>query len=84
MANKEQCDRFAVEMAGRFEDFAKWAIENWPNSDYPLLQSDFSEARKEIGRILGGRLNESQTNKPASDGAGSSDQYVNMNPAPWP
>ena len=51
MKNKEQCDQFAVEMAGRFEDFAKWAIEHWPSGGYPLLQSDFSESRKEVARL---------------------------------
>jgi hypothetical protein len=84
MTNKETCDHFAVEMAIRFEDFTKWAMENWPNGNYPLLQSDFSESRKEVGRILGVKLNEGQTNRPASDDAGESGQYVNMNPAPWP
>lgn len=84
MTNKEQCDRFAADMAARFEDFTKWALENWPNSDYPLLPSDFDESRKEVARILGPRLTESQSTAGASDPGGDSEQYINMNPAPWP
>ncbi|HEV7617659.1 MAG TPA: hypothetical protein VGO51_06100 [Burkholderiaceae bacterium] len=84
MANKEQYDKFADEMARRFEDFTQWAIDNWPNKDFPLLQSDFSESRKEIGHILGARLNESQEAPPPSPAAENSPQYINMNPAPWP
>jgi hypothetical protein len=84
MADKEQCDKFADEMARRFEDFTQWAIDNWPNKDFPLLQSDFSESRKEIGHILGARLSESQEAPPPSPAAENSPRYINMNPAPWP
>jgi hypothetical protein len=84
MRNKEQCDKFASEMAQRFEDFIKWTIENWPNRDYPLLPSDFSESRKEIGHVLGVKLNEGQTSTSASPSAEDSAQYINVNPAPWP
>lgn len=84
MTNKDQCDKFATDMAGRFEDFTKWAIENWPDSGASLLPSDFSESRKEIARILGDKLSASQLNKPPPDNADSSAQYVQMNPMPWP
>ncbi|MDB5764671.1 MAG: hypothetical protein JWQ21_3666 [Herminiimonas sp.] len=84
MADKQASDRFAAEMAARFDDFTKWAIENWPNKDLPLLQSDFSESRKEIALMLGGRLSEGQTAGPGAPPAEDSGQYVNMNPAPWP
>lgn len=84
MTNKEQCDKFASEMAQRFEDFVKWTIENWPDKEHPLLQSDFSESRKEIGHVLGVKLNEGQTSASPSPSAENSAQYVNVNPAPWP
>jgi hypothetical protein len=84
MANKEECDRFANEMAHRFEEFTNWAIENWPNKNTPLLSSDFSESRKEIGQILGPRLSEGRTDLPESPSEDSSTQYVQTNPAPWP
>ena len=84
MATKEQCDRFANEMAHRFEDLTKWAIENWPNKDTPLLSSDFSESRKEIGQILGPRLSEGRTDLHEPTSEDSSPQYVQTTPAPWP
>jgi hypothetical protein len=84
MASKDKCDEFAMEMARRFEDFVKWTMENWPNKDIPLLQSDFNALRKEIRFILGEKLNEAQASAPSSGAARDSVQYVNMNPAPWP
>jgi hypothetical protein len=81
MAGKEESDKFATEMGRRFDEFTKWAIENWPHKHYPLLSSDFSESRKEISAILGARLNDAQESPPAPSG---DDQYVNINPAPWP
>ncbi|MES2536535.1 MAG: hypothetical protein V4632_11755 [Pseudomonadota bacterium] len=81
MASKETSDKFAAEMGRRFDDFTKWAIENWPHENYPLLASDFSESRKEIAAILGARLSEGQSALPPPSG---DDQYVSVNPAPWP
>lgn len=81
MATKEECDKYAAELAQKFEDLTKWAIQNWPKREFPLLQSDFDASRKEIGQILGPKLGE-------GDGVTSSsnqpNQYVDMNPMPWP
>lgn len=84
MASKEECDRFADEMAHRFEDLVQWAIENWPNKNTPLLSSDFSESRKEIGLILGPRLTEARTDLPELPDEGNATPYVQTTPAPWP
>lgn len=85
MANKEECDRFAAEIVQRFEAFTKWAIDNWPHRDYPLLESDFEQSRRELQQILGPKLSEA---RPAGEAGPRADdgtvQYVNMNPAPWP
>jgi hypothetical protein len=82
MTSKEERDKYAVELVQRFDDFTKWAIANWPNKEFHLLPSDFSESRKEISKILGPKLSEGE-----SDGAASektSEPYINMNPMPWP
>jgi hypothetical protein len=84
MGTKEQCDRYSTEMARRFEDFTKWAIENWPHTDMPLTSSDFSESRKEIGQILGPRLMEGRTDFPELPSDENSPRYVQTTPAPWP
>jgi len=83
MANQEQSDQFATEMAKRFEEFIQWATENWPNRDLPLLASDFEASRREIQHILGTKLSQVQSSE-AGPPASESVQYVNMNPAPWP
>ena len=83
MATKEECDKYADELAARFEAFTQWAIENWPNKESPLMSSDFAESRREMGLILGSRLSEAQTETP-SPSAEDQTQYVHVNPAPWP
>ena len=84
MAGKEECDRYAAELARRFEEFTQWAQDNWPIETAPLLPSDFNESRKELQMILGEKLQQEEdaaTESPPNDG---SIQYVNINPAPWP
>ena len=83
MASKQECDRYADEVARRFEEFTRWAIANWPEKQFPLLSSDFSESRKEIGMILGHKLHEGQSDD-SSGTQPESRQYLDVNPAPWP
>lgn len=83
MSSQEEFDRYSTELARRFEDLTQWAIEHWPNSDYPLMSSDFSESRKELQQILGHKLSQAQSsesNPPSDDQA----QYLPLHPAPWP
>jgi hypothetical protein len=83
MASKEECDRYADEVARRFEEFTSWAIANWPEKNFPLLSSDFTQSRREVGMILGSKLHEGHSG--TSDDANKNDaQFVHMNPAPWP
>lgn len=84
MNNKEQLDQYATELVRRFEDLTKWAIENWPHRDFPLMQSDFTESRREISRIVGPKLGEGDPDAPPSPTSGEDRQYIDMNPAPWP
>ncbi len=86
MAGKEECDRYAQELARRFDEFTQWAQDNWPISSAPLLASDFDASRMELQEILGKKLQQGQeqdayTEAPPNDG---SIQFVNSNPAPWP
>ncbi len=83
MASKQECDRYATEVARRFEEFTSWAITNWPEKNFPLLSSDFIESRREVGMILGSKLHEGQS-VPSSTAHSDNGQYVDMNPAPWP
>ncbi|RJG00360.1 hypothetical protein [Noviherbaspirillum sedimenti] len=76
-------DEYASELARRFEEFTHWAIASWPQKNYPLMQSDFAEARREISVILGRKLQEGQTSI-AAPSAQESAQYIDVNPAPWP
>lgn len=83
MRHQERADKFASEMTQRFEEFVRWTIENWPNPDFPLVDSDFAASRKEVQHILGIKLSQSQQSE-AGPPASETVQYVNMNPAPWP
>lgn len=84
MAAKEEYDRYAAELTQRFEELTKWAIANWPRTDFPLLASDFERSRQEIGQIVGEKLGEGDTEAVQPVGTNSSGQYVDMNPMPWP
>ncbi len=80
MADKKQCDQYASELARRFDELTRWAIDNWPQHDTPLMQSDFEASRMEFGAILGARLSQGHDSPPGDEQR----QYVQVNPAPWP
>jgi hypothetical protein len=84
MDDKERYDQYAAELAQRFEDLIKWAIENWPNKNFSLMQSDFEQSRKEIGQILGPKLSEGEASPPAPATGKDDPPFIDMNPAPWP
>lgn len=82
MADRNECDVYAEEVARRFDEFVQWARENWPVPASPLLDSDFNESRRELRAILGERLTQAQEIPPEPSAGGP--QYVPLNPAPWP
>lgn len=87
MASKEECDRYAAELTQRFEELTRWAIANWPKKEFPLLQSDFSESRREISEIAGSKLGEGGEGETGSTAPGipaSATQFRDVNPMPWP
>ncbi|HEX7648850.1 MAG TPA: hypothetical protein VF450_15725 [Noviherbaspirillum sp.] len=94
MAGKEERDRYAQELTRRFEEFTRWAIAHWPDKHLPLLESDFTESRREIAQIVGPKLgdgesNEDEPTRAASDNTApgipvDAKQYVDVTPAPWP
>lgn len=94
MAGKEERDRYAQELTHRFEEFTRWAIANWPDRRFPLLDSDFAGSRREIAQIAGPKLAEGETDEQESAGVQSGNtapgipvnakQYVDVTPAPWP
>lgn len=92
MANKEQYDAYAQEVARRFEEWVQWTIEHWPRDRQPLMESDFASARRELSEILGPRLGEpEEATRPADrvpDPPGLAPekdrQFRDMNPMPWP
>jgi hypothetical protein len=86
MASKEECDRYAEELNRRFEELTRWAISNWPDKRFPLVEADFQEGRREIAHIAGARLNdvESMDGNTAPGMPVNEPQFVPVNPAPWP
>lgn len=79
--SSDEASQYADELTRRFEEFTSWAISNWPQKNYPLLPSDFTESRREISVILGQRLHEGES-LPSPDQGGP--QYLDVNPTPWP
>ena len=57
MTDEEEAEKFAADLARRFEELTHWAISAWPCPNFPLMESDFAESRREIGVILGAMLN---------------------------
>lgn len=84
MASNEEFDRYAAELTQRFEELTKWAIANWPKKEFPLLESDFRESRREIGTIIGPKLGEGESTSSAPAIPAKSEQYRDVNPMPWP
>jgi len=84
MASKEECDRYAAELTRRFEELTHWAIANWPKKEFPLLESDFCDARREIGEIVGPKLGEGEPGNSAPGIPSNSGQFRDVNPMPWP
>lgn len=84
MENSDRMKTFGIEMKARFEAFAAWAIDQWPDADHPLSSVDFDVARKEIEALTEGRQNIGERNADIPEPSENGPQYVNVNPTPWP
>jgi hypothetical protein len=84
MGSKEEYDRYAAALTERFDEFVRWAMENWPNKDFPLLQSDFEQSRREIADIAGPKLGDGDSGPPGPDEGKEEAPFIPMNPMPWP
>ncbi len=82
MTDKDAAEKFAAGLTQRFEELTRWAISEWPYPNFPLMESDFAESRREISAILGARLDAGNQGPPSK--GDDSDQYIDMNPMPWP
>lgn len=74
-------DDYSKELITRFEQFRKWAMDNWPVPDQPLNTADFSATEREINLLLGARLH---TQLEAHAPEDFEPQYLPVTPAPWP
>lgn len=95
MPTKQECDDYAVATVTQFDAFVDWAIAHWPDQQAPLSADAFCAARRDLSRLLAARLDAAidgernilgkETTTSSSVGpSDASEQYVNMNPAPWP
>jgi hypothetical protein len=84
MASKQECDQYAAELTERFEQLTQWAMENWPNKEFPLLRSDFTESRKELAQIAGPKLGDCDTDTSPPAKGDDAPPFIDMNPMPWP
>lgn len=81
MAGNEANQAFSRELSRRFEDLVRWAIANWPERERPLTESDFTRVRQEMAQL--GASPEAVVKEAPEPSAGG-EQYVNINPSPWP
>lgn len=95
MPTKQECDDYAIAVVQQFDAFTRWAIAHWPDKHAPLSADDFRAGRRELSALLGARLDAASDGEPSSVGkatttspsvgpSDASEQYVNVNPAPWP
>ena len=95
MPTKQECDAYAVAVVEQFDAFVNWAVTHWPAQQARLSADDFSAGRRELSALLGARLDATAeeteksigkptTGSPSVGPSDASEQYVNMNPAPWP
>ena len=95
MSTKQDCDAYAVAVVEKFDAFVSWAIEHWPDQQARLTTDDFRAGRRELSALLGARLDgaaqtqensvgKQTTGSPSVGPSDASEQYVNVNPAPWP
>jgi hypothetical protein len=84
MATRKECDQYAAELNERFDEMVRWAITNWPRKEFPLLQSDFMQSRRELSGIIGPKLGDGEPDLPILNPSGPRAPFVSMNPMPWP
>ncbi|WP_050478932.1 hypothetical protein [Herbaspirillum rhizosphaerae] len=72
-------EHYAEEMVRRYRELRRWAVENWPNTKQPLVQSDFVASDRELLLLLGARLH---AGEPQAGPANA--QYEDVTPMPWP
>lgn len=82
MNHTEQRHQFSEEFVRRFNEFARWAIDNRPDKSHPLDLSDLREFRMELEKVVLG-LDDSYHKKGAEPSQGG-EQYIQVTPAPWP
>lgn len=84
MTTKEEYDQYAAELNQRFEAMMTWAIQHWPKKNFPLMQSDFSEARREIAHIIGPKLGDGDDESQEAKRRKNQTPFIDIKPMPWP
>ncbi|MDF3035302.1 MAG: hypothetical protein K0S28_576 [Paucimonas sp.] len=85
MNDAQRYEAYAAELSQRFESLMEWAMQNWPNPSFPLMESDFTASKREIASILGPKLGDAaDAPSPSYGSAPHEPQFNNVNPAPWP
>jgi len=84
MTDKERYDAFASAFMQHFDGLIHWAMVNWPNEKFPLMESDFVQSRREISQILGPKLGDPEPPRPSHGRGEKEPSYLDVAPAPWP
>lgn len=81
MTGNQANQAYSKELSRRFEELVRWAIDNWPERGRPLSEADFARVRQEMVQL---GVPPETIVKEAPDPAAGGEQYVNINPSPWP
>lgn len=88
----QQSEDYLGEVEQRLDVLAQWAISYWPRTDAQIAADDFDGVKLQFMELVRAKLVKASDSpgaendvaadrRPAND---DSEQYINMNPAPWP
>lgn len=87
---QQQRDDFAAQASERYDALISWMIDQWPQQSDPLVLADFVAGKREMGLLLGAKLNANgEYGRPGAEvGEKTKEvhtgQYLPITPAPWP
>lgn len=88
----QQSEDYLGEVEQRLDVLAQWVTSYWPRTDTPLATNDFDGVKRLFIELVRSKLVEVHASQDAPNVVTAdirppnddSDQYVNVNPSPWP
>jgi hypothetical protein len=81
MSDISDKSNFQFELERKLDDLIAWVIANTPEKSSPLTNTDFTEVRNNLYKVLA-MSDDPFLREPEPSEGGA--QYVNVTAAPWP